>query len=238
MANIFKRINNVISANINNLVDRVEDPERMIIQIIREMENNINRAKEGVIDAIASEKQLAGEMEYHSQCSKKWHTKAEAALREKNEDLAREALALKKDHEKIADEIEILWKAANDTSKSLKAQLRTLENKLADARRKRSVLVARKRAAEARESMHNITRNNFQKDQDVRDKFIRMEDRVLDIETRTQAIAELNDPDAELDMKILKLEADTEVESELEALKAKVDNELQEPPGAKLLQFR
>ncbi len=238
MANIFKRINNVISANINNLVDRVEDPERMIIQIIREMENNINRAKEGVIDAIASEKQLAGEMEYHSQCSKKWHTKAEAALRKKNEDLAREALALKKDHEKIAGEIEILWKAANDTSKSLKAQLRTLENKLADARRKRSVLVARKRAAEARESMHNITRNNFQKDQDVRDKFIRMEDRVLDIETRTQAIAELNDPDAELDMKILKLETDTEVESELEALKAKVDNELQEPPGAKLLQFR
>ncbi len=233
MANIFKRINNVISANINNLVDKVEDPERMIIQIIREMESNINRAKEGVIDAVASEKQLAGELEYHRRYSEKWHAKAEAALREKNEDLARESLAIKKDNEKIAGEIEILWKAARDTSNSLKAQLRALENKLADARRKRSVLIARKRAAEARESMHNITRNNFQKDQDARNKFIRMEDRVVDIETRTQAISEINDLDAELDMEILKLEADTEVESDLEALKAKIDNE----PGAKLLQF-
>ncbi|MCP4108766.1 MAG: PspA/IM30 family protein [Desulfobacteraceae bacterium] len=238
MANIFKRINNVISSNINNLIDRVEDPERMIIQIIREMESNINRAKEGVIDAIASEKQLAGELEYHRQYSEKWHAKAEAALREKNENLAREAIAIKKDHENIAGEIEISWKAACNTSKNLKAQLRDLEKKLADARRKRSVLIARKRAAEARESMNNIERNNFQKGQNARDKFTRMEDRVLEIEARTQAVAELNDLDAELDMKILKLEADTEVESDLEALKAKIDNELQEPSGGKLLQFR
>jgi PspA/IM30 family. len=58
MSDLFKRINDVISANINDLIDRVEDPERMIKQIIREMEDNISKAKEGVVLAITSEKQL------------------------------------------------------------------------------------------------------------------------------------------------------------------------------------
>ncbi len=63
MTNIFKRINDVLSANINDLIDRVEDPERMVKQIIREMEDNILRAREGVVDAIASEKKLQKELE-------------------------------------------------------------------------------------------------------------------------------------------------------------------------------
>jgi phage shock protein A len=65
MANLFKRISDLISANINDLIDRVEDPERMIKQIIREMEESITMAKEGVIQAIASEKQLQKELEHH-----------------------------------------------------------------------------------------------------------------------------------------------------------------------------
>ncbi|MGH9895421.1 MAG: PspA/IM30 family protein, partial [bacterium] len=63
MVSIFKRINDVISANLNDLVDRVEDPERMVKQIIREMEDNIRISKEGVIEAIASEKRLERELE-------------------------------------------------------------------------------------------------------------------------------------------------------------------------------
>ena len=62
MANIFKRINDVITANISDLIDRVEDPEKMIKQIIREMEESIGNAKEGVIDALASEKRLKKEL--------------------------------------------------------------------------------------------------------------------------------------------------------------------------------
>lgn len=237
MANIFKRINNIISANLNYLIDQVEDPERMIKQVILEMENNINKAKQGVIDAIASEKQLAGELEYHRRCSEKWHGKAEDAVRAKNENLAREALARKKEHEKIADDTELLWKAARNTSKNLKAQLIALENKLADARRKRGVLVARKRAAEARQSMNYITQNHFKKGLDAQNKFMRMEDKVLEIEARTEAMAQINDPESELDMEILKIEADAEVESDLEALRKKIDNELEGPPVVKLLRF-
>jgi phage shock protein A len=60
MVSIFKRINDVITANINDLVDRVEDPERMVKQIIPEMEDNIRISKEGVIEAIASENASKG----------------------------------------------------------------------------------------------------------------------------------------------------------------------------------
>lgn len=67
MANLFKRISDVIAANLNDLVDRVEDPERMIKQLIREMEENISSAREGVIDAVASEKQLAKELDSQRQ---------------------------------------------------------------------------------------------------------------------------------------------------------------------------
>ena len=67
MTNIFKRISDVLTANLNDLVDRVEDPERMIKQLIREMEENVNSAREGVIDALASEKQLAKELDNQSQ---------------------------------------------------------------------------------------------------------------------------------------------------------------------------
>ena len=92
MANIFKRISDVLTANLNDLVDRVEDPERMIKQLIREMEENINSAREGVIDALASEKQLAKELDSQRRQADDWYNRARRALETGNETLAREAL--------------------------------------------------------------------------------------------------------------------------------------------------
>ena len=96
MTNIFKRINDVINANINDLIDKVEDPERMIKQIIREMEDNIRYSKEGVITAIASEKRLFREVEQHRAKYEQWQNKAEIAIKNNNEELARAALGQKK----------------------------------------------------------------------------------------------------------------------------------------------
>ena len=89
---LFKRINDVICANINDLLDRVEDPERMIKQIIREMEMNISNAREGVVEAVASEKQLGKELDSHRDKAEEWRARGEQALRAGNEALAREAL--------------------------------------------------------------------------------------------------------------------------------------------------
>jgi phage shock protein A len=224
MTSIFKRINDIISANINDLIDRVEDPERMIKQIIREMEESINRAKEGVIDAIASEKRLQKDLEHHRRQSAEWLHKAEEALNAEQDDLARMALTRKKEHDNILKALEPSWESAKATSEHLKAQLHALEAKLEEARRKRSSLVARQRAAEARQYMDS-TLSHFQDGLNAHANFARMEDRVTEIEARAEATAEVTSSASQVEKEFLDMEVKREVENELAALKKKVTKE-------------
>jgi phage shock protein A len=217
MAHIFKRVN----ANINDLIDRLEDPERMIKQIIREMEENIARAKEGVIGAIASEKQLLSELEGRRKQSAGWLTKAETALQQDKEDLARSALARKKESDAVIASLEPAWEATNNTSERLKTQLRQLEAKLEETKRKRTTLQARQRAAQARQQMDQ-TLTTFQTGLDAQTKFERMEDKVAAMEARTEAMAEVNDDASPLEKEFQQMEMDHEIEAELETLKVKV----------------
>ncbi len=221
MASIFKRISDVISANLNDLIDRVEDPERMIKQIIREMEENIGKAKAGVIEAIASEKQLQKDLEQHRRQSAEWQKKAEEALQVNKEELARAALMRKKEHDNIIKALEPSWAAAKNTSERLKTQLHALEAKLEEARRKRSTLVVRQRAAEARQHMDK-TLANFQTGLDAQANFARMEDKVAEMEARVEAAAELSGDASQLEKDFLAMEVEQEVEDELAALKKKV----------------
>lgn len=224
MTNIFKRLNDILFANINDLIDRVEDPERMIKQIIREMEESINRAKEGVIDAIASEKRLQKDVEHHRHQSAEWLHKAEEALNAEQEALARMALTRKKEHDNILKTLEPSWESARATSAHLKAQLQALEIKLEEARRKRSSLVARQRAAEARQYMDS-TLSHFQDGLDAHANFARMEDRVTEIEARAEAMAEVTGSASQGEKEFRAMEVQWEVENELSALKKKVGKE-------------
>ena len=126
MANLFKRISDVLTANLNDMVDRVEDPERMIKQLSRGMEENVNSAREGVIDAVASEKQLARELDNQRRQSEEWHHRARRALETGNETLAREALLRKKEHDGIVANLQASWESSRRTSERLNAQLRAL----------------------------------------------------------------------------------------------------------------
>ncbi|MGH8564616.1 MAG: PspA/IM30 family protein [Gammaproteobacteria bacterium] len=221
MVSIFKRINDVISANLNDLVDRVEDPERMVKQIIREMEDNIRISKEGVIEAIASEKRLERELELNRKQCEDWGQKAEQAVRNGSEELARAALVRKREHADVCNALEPSWQAATKTSERLKTQLRALEAKLEEARRKRGTLVARQRAAEAREHMDN-TFAAFDAGIAAQASFSRMEDKVAEMEARTAALDELSDDRSRLERDFLEMEVRVEVEDELAALKKKV----------------
>ncbi|OAD21609.1 PspA/IM30 [Candidatus Thiomargarita nelsonii] len=221
MANIFTRINDIINANVNDLVDRLEDPERMIKQVIREMEENINQSKEGVIDAIASEKQLLRELESQRRQSEGWLKKAQLALEAENEELARSALARKKEVDSIIKNLEPAWESAKATSERLKRQLHQLEAKLEEAKLKRSTLIARQRATQARQQMYK-TEDKFQSSLDAQTRFDRMEDKVGYMESRTDALAELEGESSPLEKEFLQMEVDNDVEMELEALKVKV----------------
>ena len=224
MPSLFKRINDVINANINDLIDRVEDPERMVKQIIREMEENIRVAKDGVINAIASEKQLLKDLEHHRRQAQEWEKKAEVALQTDKDDLARTALLRKKEHDQIIKTLAPSWESAKHTSERLKTQLRSLEAKLEEARRKRGALIARQRAAEARQHMDH-TLSSMQAGLDAHTNFARMEDRVAEMEARTEAMEEVNDTAAQMEKDFLAMEIDTEVDRELAALKKKIQGE-------------
>ena len=221
MANLFKRISDVLTANLNDLVDRVEDPERMIKQLIREMEENVNSAREGVIDALASEKQLAKELDSQRRQAEDWYNRARRALETGNETLAREALLRKKEHDGIVANLQASWESARRTSERLKAQLRALETKLEEARLKKSSLVARQRAAQAREQMDKVT-DRFKTGLDLDNSFGRMADKVGEMEARMEARAEVYGDYSPAEREFLKMEVDAEVEAELAVLKKEI----------------
>ncbi|MFZ1324841.1 MAG: PspA/IM30 family protein [Candidatus Contendobacter sp.] len=224
MGNIFKRISDVLTANLNDLVDRVEDPERMIKQLIREMEENVTSAREGVIDAVASEKQLAKELNSQRRQADDWHNRARRAMENSNDMLAREALLRKKEHESTAASLQASWESARRTSERLKAQLRALETKLEEARFKKGSLVARQRAAQASAQMDKIT-DRFQTGLDLNHSFGRMADKVGEMEAQMEARAEVYGDYSPAEREFLKMEADSEVEAELAALRKEVHKE-------------
>ena len=222
MASLFQRISDVIAANLNDLVDRVEDPERMIKQLIREMEENINSAREGVIDAIASEKQLARELDNHRRQAEEWQGRARLALESGNEAMAREALMRKKEHEGIAANLQTSWESARRTSERLKSQLRALEMKLEEARLKKGSLVARQRAAHARDHLGRVN-DRFQAGLELDHSFGRMANKVDEMEARMEARDEIYGEYSQIEREFLKMEVDSEVEAELAALKRSLD---------------
>ena len=224
MANLFKRISDVLTANLNDLVDRVEDPERMIKQLIREMEENVNSAREGVIDALASEKQLAKELDSQRRQAEDWYNRARRALETGNETLAREALTRKREHDGIVANLQASWESARRTSERLKTQLRALEAKLEEARLKKGSLVARQRAAQAREQMDQVS-DRFKTGLDLNNSFGRMADRVGEMEARMEAREELYGEYSQIEREFLKLEVNSEVEAELAALKREARKE-------------
>ncbi|PID74026.1 MAG: phage shock protein A [Desulfobacterales bacterium] len=222
MTNIFIRINDIINANINDLLDKVEDPQQMIRQIVREMKENIREARERTLDAMAHEKELAKEAEEYRTRAGRWKNKAENALKGGNENLARKALACKKEYEQMAGDLEAALRAAQETTEGLKSQLWALEGKLEIAMRKQKSLAVRQRAAEARQFLGN-GRRCYEKGLVADDKFSRMESRVRAIESMTEAIVELDNPTEALEKEFRKFETDADLEDELNTMKKELE---------------
>ena len=218
MAKVFRRIRQVLLADVNDLIDQVEDPERIIRQVIREMEENLRHAREGVLDAIAGEKQLARELESHRNQSEKWREKAASALKAGNEGLAREALIRKKEHDAICQDLTPALDAARKTSQNLKTRYREMEDRLSQTRRKRTTLAARQRSAEARLHL-DATVICFEKGLQDTDTLARMEDKVIQIEARTDALEELTGAVDPLEDEFKQLILNAEVEDELRELR-------------------
>lgn len=218
---IFERISDIISANLNELTESLEDPELMLRQAIREMETSINEVTEQTARAMANEKTLARELERNRKQAEEWKDRASQAVDAGDDDLARRALSRKKEHDKLVAALEDQLDAAREPVGVLKRQLDAMKAKLAEAKRNHATLAARKRAADFRKRLDAQAAGvSTDVETDAFAKFERLKSKVEQAEAEAEAMAELRrsqpassvPPDGPSD-------ADLDVDAELAELK-------------------
>jgi phage shock protein A len=214
---IFDRISRLVRANVNDALDNAEDPEKMLQQLIRDMTEEIRQARGQVAAMIAQEKELAADKAEADRQSAEWQRRAELAVAQGKDDLAREALRRKRDSDENARIYGEQLTAQQHTVARLKNQLQELENKLDQMESKRDALIARSRRAQAQqqvsETLTNLPHAN------ASSEFERFERRIRSTEAKAAASAELAELDH--DDEFAALDKDFGVEDELAALKAK-----------------
>jgi phage shock protein A len=157
---IFSRLAQLIKSNLNDLISKSEDPEKMLNQVVLDMNTQLVEAKKQVASSIADEKRLAKQAEQEQANANEWERRAMMALRAGNEELAKQALNRKKEHDELSKTYKDQWSKQKAAVDSLKRALSMLNDKIEEAKRKKNVLIARKKRAEAQksiqETMHGL----------------------------------------------------------------------------------
>jgi phage shock protein A len=186
---IFSRLAQLIQSNLNDLISRSEDPEKMLNQIVLDMNNQLVEAKKQVAVSIADEKRLAKQLEQEVANAQEWERRAMLALRAGNEPLAKEALARKRENDELAATLQDQWTKQKTAVDQLKKALRLLNDKIEEAKRKKNVLIARKKRAEAQRAIQDTM--SGLRDQSAFETFDRMEQKIDQIEAEAEAQTDL-----------------------------------------------
>jgi phage shock protein A len=221
---IFDRLKTVISSNINDLINKAENPEKMLNQLIVDMNQQMLESKKSVAMAIAEEKKLERELQEQQRVAGEWERKAIIAVKANRDDLAKEALGRKQEAENYYNQLKPQWESQKVAVEKLKETLRQLQNKIDEAARKKNILVARAKRAEAQEKIHK-TMSSIAGSTSAFDTFDRMAKKVDEMEARAEAQGELADlsQSASLENEFAKLEASgAGTDLQLEELKRKL----------------
>ena len=157
---IIDRIGTILRANLNDLLSRAEDPEKIINQTLMDMRQAQYEARMEVAQAIAEGKKLERDYQGNVQESEGWLVKAESALKQERDDLAREALKRKQGSADLADGLKGQLDAHTAMVDKLKTQLRALDAKIGEAERKRQLLIARQKRVEAQQTLSGALSKN------------------------------------------------------------------------------
>lgn len=216
---IFSRIADVIKANINDLLDKAENPEKMIKQMVIEMEEAVNKATLALGNAIANERSLERKIAAAQKAAQEWEQKAIQAINAGRDDLAKAALEKKKLYEKQALDLQPAYEQARQTTMKLREQLNRLKAKLEEARTRQSTLIARSQAAKAQKQ---IAQAFSGVGSDAFSKFEKYESKIERLEAEAQAFEELSGETIGVEEEFRKLELGSSVDAELLALKQKL----------------
>ena len=218
---IFSRISDIFKSNVNDLIDRAEDPEKMVKQIIMDMDKELQKSTQALGKAVASERMAEKQLNDAIRKSADWEAKAKAALASGNTDLAKRALAQKvKADEEVATYREMHETIANQTE-AIKTQVETLKAKMAEAKSRQAMLIARSQMADTQKSLAKSiggidTSSSFE-------KFNRMEQKVMEKEAEAEAFSQMAGASVQKDYETFEqIQNDAKVDSELQRLMAEM----------------
>lgn len=215
---LIDRILRVIRANINSLVSQTEDPEKILEQAVSEMQDDLIQLRQAVAGAIATQKRTERQSRQNQSTAEEWYRRAQLALQQNQEDLARQALTKRKSYQETAEALQAQLEQQSSIVTRLKQDMRMLESKISEAKTKKDMYIARARSAEAtqrlNEMLGNVTTGN------TLGAFERMEEKVIQLEAQSEAIATLGT--ADLEKKFLTIEDTDDIDTELAYMKAQI----------------
>lgn len=215
---LFDRIWRVIRANINSLIGAAEDPEKILEQAVMDMQEDLIQLRQAVAGAIAAQKRTERQCSQAESTAAEWYQRAQLALQKGEENLAREALTRKKSYQETAAAMKASLGQQNAVVAQLKENMRSLESKISEAKSKKDMYIARARSAKASERLQEMMGNLSTGS--ALSAFEKMEEKVVQLEARSEAIAELGTND--LEKQFLSLESAGDVDDELAAMKAQM----------------
>ncbi|CAA0281798.1 phage-shock protein [Alteromonas marina] len=214
---IFSRFTDIVNSNINALLDKAEDPEKMVRLIIQEMEDTLVEVRSASAKTLANKKEIVNQIAKYESDASDWEAKAELALSKDREDLARAALQEKKKSAEAADALSKELAIVDEQISKLQDEIGQLQEKLADAKSRQKAIIMRQKTASSRLEVKKTLDSS--KVDNAMGRFEQYERKIDDLESQVEAYdlgkKTLQDEFAEL-------EASDKVEDELAALKAKV----------------
>jgi len=222
---IFSRTRDIIAANVTDLLDKAEDPAKMIRMIILEMEETLVEVRASAARSIADQKEMRRQIVKLEKIQEGWVEKAELALSKDREDLAKAALMEKQKAAEMADSLKAEISVLDDALRASEADIAKLQNKLREARTRQTAIQSRMESAHNRARLREMYAGP--KTEDAFSRFDILERRVDIAEGHVDAIA-LGAPPKTLEEEIAELRNAEKIDAELEALKAKTRNTGQE----------
>ncbi|VAV93662.1 Phage shock protein A @ Suppressor of sigma54-dependent transcription, PspA-like [hydrothermal vent metagenome] len=214
---IFTRTRDIIAANVTDMLDKAEDPSKLIRMIILEMEETLVDVRASAARTIADQKEMRRHIDKLERLDADWHEKAQLALSKDREDLAKAALVEKRKASDMADQLKVEIGVLDDALRANEGDIAKLQKKLQEARSRQSSLVNRLESAENRYKIREMY--NSEKVHDAFSKFEYLERQVDFAEGRADAIGMGSEPQT-LENQIAALESSDKIDDELEAMKA------------------
>lgn len=224
---IFARLSDLLKSNVNDLIDRAEDPEKMVKQVIIDMQTELTKATQNYGKAKASERLAEKKYLEAEKISADWEAKAKQALAKGDQELAKQALARKVKADEDVSNYKEMYESISDQTEAIGDQVEVLKSKLEEAKSRQAMLIARSQMADTKKNLAKAS-GSFDGHSSY-EKFQRMEEKIERKEAEADAFQEIagdalsGGSGDDLKDSFAKLESDAKVDAELQRLMAEMN---------------